>query len=84
MTKIGKTLPRKGFLSIGDTVVWCGGWGRDKPTHAKVTGFEWSNEDKSGDSIKESISWDLLDGRQIIVDLNNGHWAYGFQLSALI
>lgn len=68
------------LLNVGDSVYWSGTWGNDPECVVKVQGItDNKNGSKGGPSIK-SIPWAKIDGRNIIVDLDNGHWAYGDQL----
>lgn len=63
------------MLKVGDTVVWRHAWNTEPPRDAVVTDIEnhW------GDGL-ESVPWSACGGRGIIVSLENGHWAYGFQI----
>ena len=67
------------MLKINDTVNWRGAWGHDAPKHVKVIEIEINCINKSGTPVDE-VKWDDLDERTI-VGLDNGHWAYGDQLS---
>lgn len=71
-------------LKVGDKVMWRGGFGTESPKEATVTGMQQCPEgSKYGNDI-ESADWDKVrTGRKIVVDLDNGHWAYGSQLSPL-
>lgn len=69
-----------GVLRVGDTVSWRGSWGRDLPQDVKVNGIEVNCVGKSGTEVQE-VEWDFVDNRSVIVDLDNGHWAYGNQIS---
>lgn len=71
----------KDTLNIGDTVVWRGAWGHDEPKDAKVTHIEKCEPMmKNGESVSY-VPWSEVNSRQIVVDLDNGHWAYGNQLT---
>lgn len=71
------------MLKIGDSVMWRGGFGSQPPKKVKITGIEICKEgSKSGRQVDE-ISWDKVDGRRVVVDLDNNHWAYGYQLSKI-
>lgn len=76
LMKNGVDMHENGLLSVGDTVNWRGGWGRDIPLSAKIENISLVN----GDSMLESVPWSLLSDRQVVVDLDNGYWAYGEQL----
>jgi hypothetical protein len=66
-------------LKIGDEVIWKGGFGMDKSKTAKVTGIEVTNGGKYGDPVDE-VKWSKVRDREVVVDLDNGHWAYGSQI----
>jgi hypothetical protein len=69
------------ILNVGDTVNWKGSFGLSLAQPAKITGMEWCKVgSKEGRPIKH-IDWDKANSRQLVVDLDNGHWAYGTQLS---
>jgi hypothetical protein len=71
----------KKTLNIGDKVMWRGAWGREAAKEAVVTGIEkCAVGAKNGNSVSK-VSWDKVNSRQIVVDLDNGHWAYGNQLT---
>lgn len=65
-------------LRIGDTVEWRGSWGRGFPALTKVTGIVVGG--KHGDEVT-AVPWAGAEGREVVVDLSNGHWAYGFQIA---
>lgn len=61
-------------LKVGDEVIWRGSWGKDLPKVVKVTCIEINDINVS------SIGWDKVESRDVVVDLDNGYWAYGFQI----
>ncbi len=65
-------------LKVGDEVIWRGSWGKDLPKVVKVTCIEINDINVS------SIDWDKVESRSVVVDLDNGHWAYGFQIAKKI
>ena len=67
------------MLKIGDTVLWKGGFGSDGEKEAVVEYIEANCVNKSGDEV-DSVEWDKVKGRSLIVSLDNGHWAYGEQI----
>jgi hypothetical protein len=68
-------------LKIGDKVMWRGGFGSEPAKEATVTGIELC---KSGQKYGEPCSEvDWKDKDRIVVDLDNGHWAKGHQLSPM-
>ena len=74
---IGDNMAR---LKVGDKVIWRGGWGFDPPETAKVKGIEMNCVNKEGTPIR-SIDWSKVNTRSVIVNLDNGHWAYGTQIT---
>ena len=70
------------LLKVGDTVSWRGSWGSDAPKLAKVVGLAVTDRprEKHGFSV-ELVHWSVVETNHCIVDLDNGHWAYGFQVS---
>ena len=68
-------------LKIGDTVSWRGCWGRDAAKDAKIRGIELvAVGKKEGGREVNSVSWDTVKKGKVVVDLDNGHWAYGNQI----
>ena len=65
-------------LKVGDEVIWRGSWGKDLPKVVKVTCIEVNDINVS------SIEWVNSGSRNVVVDLDNGHWAYGFQIAKKI
>ena len=66
-------------LEINNIVTWRGVWGKDEPKVARVIEIRiWRN------NVLESIpkiDWTLVIGREVIVTFDNGHWAYGNQIT---
>lgn len=69
-------------LKIGDKVLWRGAWGQNTMEEATVTGIEITYGDKYGFPVDE-VPWAEVCGRNVIVDLDNGHWSYGFQIKPI-
>ena len=69
-------------LTVGDDVIWRGSWGRDLPKEAKVIGIEVNCNMKKGKRVND-VAWSKVDGRDVIVDLDCEHWAYGSQLNQI-
>ena len=67
-------------LKIGDVVSWKGGFGLDAPKNAVVESIEITNGYKYGEEVDE-VPWKEVYGRNVVVNLNNDHWAYGSQIS---
>lgn len=67
-------------LKVGDTVTWRGSWGSDRPKKAKVESIEVDCDGKYGDEVDE-LAWSKVKNRDVVINLDNGHWAYGTQIS---
>ena len=70
---------KKNVLTVGDTVIWKGGFGSDAKIDVKIVGIEHTKGGKYGDSV-DSIPWSQVYDRNVCVDLDNGHWAYANQI----
>ena len=71
------------YLHIGDTVQWYGGFGTELGRQAVVTGITRTKQyEKYGEAV-EQLPWTLIQAGYGIVDLANGHWAYGHQITPL-
>lgn len=70
-------------LRIGDTVIWRGGWGKQSPQEATISGLNLTACPLSKDTIEslDSVAWSLVEENRVLVDLDNGHWAYGYQIA---
>lgn len=67
------------ILRVGDTVTWAGAWGRQESRRARVTQIDLVEPgDKHGESVT-AVPWSAVE-REVVVTLDNGHWAYGYQL----
>lgn len=71
------------ILRIGNTVQWRGGFGSDSPKPAKVTTIEVCPQGEKYGKSQSRISWDKIQelGRRVVLNLDNGHWCYGTQIS---
>jgi primase-polymerase (primpol)-like protein len=67
-------------LKLGDVVIWRGSWGKDLPQQAKVKFIEVGDHC----TMVDEIDWNELTDRSVTVVLDNGHWAYGYQLSPAV
>jgi hypothetical protein len=69
-------------VRIGDNVKWRGCFGMDAPRSAVVTGLEITDapRTKYGREVEEA-SWELVRQNRVLFTLDNGHWAYGEQIS---
>jgi len=70
------------MLKVGDTVQWAGAWGTQPAKVARVTEIDETRipGDKYGTAVTK-LSWSLVQKNYAVVTLDNGHWAYGYQLS---
>ena len=70
------------ILKIGDKVLWRGAWGNEPAKEAKVKSIELCERrgEKEGKSVLVA-KW--ADAERLVVDLDCGHWAYGYQISPL-
>lgn len=68
-------------LRIGDAVIWRGSWGSDAPRVAIVSEIEQTREqnEKYGVAV-DSLPWSTVRAGFAVVSLDNGRWAYGFQI----
>jgi hypothetical protein len=70
------------LLKIGDTVLWSGSWGSKPYVETKVTSIEVNCVNKHGADANE-VEWDKVVDKSVMVTLENGHWAYGYQIKPL-
>jgi hypothetical protein len=72
-------------LKIGDKVIWRGAWGTEPPKEAIVESIQLCAVGSKYGKTVQSVDWKTVRGgnRGIIVDLDNGHWAYGTQLTEI-
>lgn len=66
-------------LSIGDKVIWRGGFGHDEPKEAVVKSIDVTDGGKYGMPVS-NVDWSEVNGRNVVVELDNGSWAYGSQI----
>jgi hypothetical protein len=66
-------------LKIGDTVLWRGRWGREAAKPAVVVSIDAVEPGEKHGASVDFMNWALVPTRAV-VDLNNGHWAYGEQI----
>ena len=63
-------------FQLGDNVLWSHAWGRVEPRKAQILNIEWTvtgEEVLTGETTEEYL-----------VTLDNGHWAYGWQITAVL
>lgn len=66
-------------LKVGDTVNWHGAFGREPAKEAKVESIELCKPGQKHGEPVNSVDWENV--KNVVVDLDNGHWAYGTQLT---
>ena len=66
-------------LRVGDVVDYKGNFGQDATKKAKITRITINARDKDIDV--DHIDWKEVKGRQVIVSLDNGSWAYAKDIS---
>ena len=72
---------KKDYLKIGDKVKWKGAWGAEPSKLVKITDIDICEIGEKNGRTVQKVLWDKVDSRKVVVSLDNGHWAYGFQLS---
>lgn len=72
----------KDMIRIGDFVMVRGAWGTEPPKRVQILGMELcaAPRQKHGVPVNE-VPATLKD--YINFDLNNGHWAYGYQIDLI-
>ena len=65
------------WLNIGDTVLWV-----KTMTPAKVIGIDFTEPGKAYGRKVEKVLWDLVP-TNVVVDLDNGKWAHGYQIAEM-
>ncbi len=74
----------KNFLNIGDKVMWSGSWGSETAELAEVDSITMVETDtKRNIGDVDCLHWNFVRGRECIINLTNGHWAWGFQVTKL-
>jgi hypothetical protein len=69
-------------LKTGDSVWVRGGFGTEPRALATVEQIEITNGDKYGTEVDE-VKWALVYDRNVVVSLDNGHWAYAEQIKRI-
>lgn len=72
-------------IKVGDTVMWRGSWGSEKPEPAVVTSLTVTetSRDKHGGVEVEEVDEELVIQNRVLFSLANGHWAYSDQISTI-
>ena len=70
-------------LKVGDTVSWRGAWGNQASSLARVKSIDLVEPgEKHGYQSVEEVDWSRVP-TEVVVDLDNGHWAYGRHITEL-
>jgi len=70
-------------VRVGDRVRWSGGFGRLAAEECTVARMELTMPGAAhGQKINEADE-ELMKSGRVIFDLNNGHWAYGYQIELI-
>jgi len=70
-------------LRVGDRVLWRGDFGVAAPRPAEVTGIEVVEPGEKYGAPVDTVSWDRVRDRDVVVDLTAdgiAYWAYGEQV----
>jgi hypothetical protein len=72
-------------LKVGDKVIWRGAWGTESSKEAIVESMELCAVGSKYGKDVQSVAWETIEkgNRSIIATLDNGHWAYGYQLKPI-
>lgn len=73
-------------LKVGDKVICKGGWGSQPPLEVIVEAIYLCPKGSMHGREVKSVLWNTVLGNgigQVVVILNNGHWAYGTQLTQI-
>mgnify|MGYP003109825753 CR=1 FL=1 len=74
---------RENFLYEGDKVMWAGAWGNEPYKEATVKGITIVEPGtKYGEDVP-TIHWNFVKDRNILLDLDNGHWCWAFQVKRI-
>ena len=71
------------ILKVGDKVMWRGAWGKETPKEAVVTEMELCGVGRKYGKPISSAKWTTVEKR-VTVTLDNGFWAYGYQLDRIV
>jgi hypothetical protein len=66
----------KQMLRVGDTILCRANFGADAPKKEVVKHIDIDCVGGSGDSVEE-VAWEDVKDRTVMVDMENGRWAYG-------
>lgn len=73
----------KGILKVGDTVSWRGAWGIDPAKEAIIETIDVNCKGSKSGTEVESVEWNEVTRKNVVISLDNGHWAYGDQIKEI-
>jgi hypothetical protein len=73
MTKTEKAYSER--LKIGDTVKWCGTFGKDVPKDAKIVSILSKGREVT------TTAWRTINKRRVIITFDSGHTTFASRLS---
>ena len=72
------------MLRVGDTVLYSTDWSKDEPRTVVVNDIEVGCRGSEFGWHVLELSWDEVHARgNCVLDLSDGHWAYGYQIRPL-
>ena len=70
-------------IKVGSKVMWRGSFGRAEPVEAEIECIQRVAQGCKTGTVVNSLSWSTINGRNVVIDLTNGHWCYGNQISPI-
>lgn len=70
------------ILKVNDTVSWKANYGKEPAKEAKIEAITITSPAGGFRDVQE-IEWDKMVGRDVIVTLDNGSWAYAEQIDKI-
>ena len=72
------------MLKVGDTVSWRGSFGSDEAWPATITKIDVEcRGDRSAGRTVTEVPWVEVTHENVVVGLDNNHWAYGNQIERI-
>lgn len=74
----------EGMLSVGDTVLWRGSYGRGMEEPAKIESITLADQPGGSDGVEvQRVNWSLVPEWVTVGLADNKGWAYGYQLKPM-
>ena len=71
-------------LRVGDKISWRGTWGKDPIEEATIEIITLTDGPYSKDGVEVfSVKFSTLKEGNVVIDFDNGHWAYANQVAPL-